>query len=50
MTGYLSGSVEGQQFFYLYQLWTDAAMHAQDLLLDDGRYRHGVEAICEVFP
>lgn len=50
LAGDVGGPVEREQLLELDQLGRDAAVHAEDLLLDDGRDGHGVEGIHEVLP
>jgi hypothetical protein len=48
--GDVGGTIEREYFFDLEEFGTDAAVHAEYLLLDDGGDGHGVEGVGENLP
>lgn len=50
LAGDIGGPVEREDLLEFYEFRGDASVHAEDLLLDDGRDGHGVEGVDEVLP
>ncbi len=47
---YVCGSHDAPDLLHGLQVWTEAAVAAEDLLVDDGCYGQAIEAVCKGLP